>query len=415
MRIKAPTLVLIILTLLGCSLFSDINMAGTPEPSLGTYPADITVTVQPPASITTTTPFAAPSATQSAAEGCLPVTSQLSANSPSGGYLLVGDQVQHSDFLMDMKSFERIPLSSAQEKWQWITRITPNGKQLAYNTKESLVVTQADGTEIMSMPYDWKTQRFRWLNNQELLIYNRLENDMRVPTLLLNPSTGEKKKLSRDFPAIFWDASIWTSWAFSYDSELFRYDPTLKYVIYPLDPQSGETGFAVTDVARHQIVTRLPFQDMTSLPVWSPDGQSFVFASHPPGDLDITDTIISDVLLGSPDGEITTLVKMSDYFNAGIILPKNFYWSPDGHYVLFTSDFENKPGTPGWMVINIETKETLSLCTEGASGYGSVAWAPDSRHFAVASEVQSPMFLVDLIEKKAVQINNMVPIGWLAK
>jgi hypothetical protein len=411
MRSKLSMLALAFLVLFECRLSSVIHPTDVPNPGSNANSPVTTKTVTSSTSSTETVFGASITATQLGSESCLPIDTQLHANSTFNDYLLIGDQAKHNQYYMlELKSFKKFPLSSSQEKWEGIIETTPDGKFLTYDTKESLVVTQADGTEIMSMPYDWKTQRFRWLNNQELLIYNRLENDMRVPTLLLNPSTGEKKKLSRDFPAIFWDASIWTSWAFSYDSELFRYDPTLKYVIYPLDPQSGETGFAVTDVARHQIVTRLPFQDMTSLPVWSPDGQSFVFASRPPGDLE-TDTVISDVLLGSPDGEITTLVKMSDYFNAGIILPDNFYWSPDSRYILFTSNLHGR----GWMVVDVESREVITLCTEGASGYGSVAWAPDSRHFAVASEVQSPMFLVDLIEKKAVQINNMIPIGWLAK
>ena len=145
------------------------------------------------------------------------------------------------------------------------------------------------------------------------------------------------------------------------------------------------------------VLEPIPSQEASPTPVPPPQTDLQFIAYIRDGQL-----LVTDVTNGVQGGTTQyTVTGESDQVT-------DLVWSPSGEFVAFVSTAKGEPHL--FYIFALGQSSPTDL------GPGSSpAWSPDSQYVAVASGIDTPMFLVDMAEKKATRINDLTPIGWLVK
>lgn len=124
---------------------------------------------------------------------------------------------------------------------------------------------------------------------------------------------------------------------------------------------------------------------------WSPTARMFIFINgtiHPSN----SDIDLSVIDLCTGEVEIIKLLR----------LPHYVYWSPDGHYLLYTAAGQNN--TVGIVLYNFEVQESQIISEVDSERFWLSGWSPDSKKIAFVSKQNGQYDLYTLnIETLAVQ------------
>lgn len=252
--------------------------------------------------------------------------------------------------------------------------------------------------------------------------------------LIFNPFTGEQKNLSTNFPQFInrsvADYPYWEGW---YG---ITYNPLTTLAIYPRIIEGNDEMFTygVWDIKNNQLLISLEsifvgssvFNNIYSLPQWSPSGSQFAFR----GTVITEEPVIFELYKVSQDRTITQLTHLSHF---AFVQDSNFSWSPDEKHIAM---FLNNWGSDIWResariaLLNTETFDITDYCiaikgdifqnssspTPIYSLPSAPIWSPDGKRFLVVNwvEGQANLILVDIEKKIAVNIeNNFEPLGWM--
>lgn len=381
---------------------------------------------------------------------CLTVNS-TSKNINSGGIVIlqrsdITDTRLYEIFLLDMHTRQMIKLSNQGENLVNF-KISPNKKRMAFINVtlekgiHELIIANTNGDREYVLP--WKKGWLNilgWSDDQNLILsydkptLNDNEEISPVSYLIFNPFTGEQKNLNTNFPQFInrslADYPYWEGW---YG---ITYNPSTTLAIYPriLEGNDEMFTYGVWDIKNNQLLISLEkifigssvFNNIYSLPQWSPSGSQFVFQ----GTVITKEPVIFELYEVSQDGTITQLTHLS-YF--AFVQDSNFSWSPDEKYIaMFINNWGNDPWKDPARValLNTETFDVTDYCIsirgEGTSDSSSAIpiyslpstpiWSPDGTQFLVVNwfEDQSNLILVDIEKKMAVNIgSNFEPLGWM--
>lgn len=137
---------------------------------------------------------------------------------------------------------------------------------------------------------------------------------------------------------------------------------------------------SLDDLATAQPVTNFTTETLAH-PAWSPDGQFVIFSSNTDGDEELYS-------LNVENNELKQLTQ-----NEGRDFDPSY--SPDGSLIIFASDFET-PGFAEIYTMSSEGGETTRMTDEAGSSYSPV-FAPDGTRIAFISDRQSDadLFVMD--------------------
>ena len=146
--------------------------------------------------------------------------------------------------------------------------------------------------------------------------------------------------------------------------------------------KSGSDIYVMDDDGRNaKMLVKRVDRRYLAWPVWSPDGKQIAFMQEPPGVPKWPQKAAIYIINNNGTGVFrVTEGKYAD-FKAS--------WSPDGKYLVFTSDRLAKPGTgqtDAW-TINIATK-ALRRLTRTVSLTTAVSWSPDGKYIAYRDNTQ---------------------------
>jgi hypothetical protein len=246
-----------------------------------------------------------------------------------------------------------------------------------------------------------------WFDNEWLLFSPA--NDIQGTIILMNPFTGENRKIRPSFPDIYSLAPLPT-WYYG-ENPLPLYDPTLSTAFYLREKSSG-MYFTLWNANRSQILWQQRTGNPMNEPKWSPDGNTIVFSMQKTIASPYQDELFS---LDRQEGNETQLTNLSGDFNTvhiGLLS-----WSPDGKEIAFWLDArknKNDNGNPMLAVLDLQEKQVVNYCI-GIGGTAPV-WSPDGHQIALAiqKDSKSEVVIIDLPNHNAMSIDqNTIPVGWL--
>lgn len=329
-------------------------------------------------------------------------------------------------FLYDLNSRQKINLTKGKPNDS--LKISPDYKLLAYllsdqmyRSPDLLSISDANGNPVKAFSpeiYGKYTNIIQWVGNDQLLIGKFTKNSP-YPVILLDWNSGNKKNIYMDSlggsldPGFYW----WWDYVFS---------PSLSQVVYPIEERPvGATVYGMTlwDVKKWGKIASFPdlrFQGEkgnrtnNDYPVWSHNGEQFIFANPIRGALYDRAEIISI----SKDGVQKRWTNFTDFYPAVNI--GNFSWSPDDRYVAFTLNRTSQETMEysskfDLAIIDVQTKKVTDYCIRVYPM--KMFWSPDGTKLLVYESIDGANFrtdIIDLSEGKAFTITNDVyPIGWM--
>jgi Tol biopolymer transport system component len=300
--------------------------------------------------------------------------------------------------------------------------VSPDGQWLAYlggkvQRGESfwLLVVSAGGQEQAAIPpgEEWEYLS-GWLDNQRLILSGLLvPGDAYtpvVPSLVLNPFTGERQELP-PAPLDLYTLYPYPNWL---GRGMISYDPALRYRVYP----NQNYDLVFEDLQTHEILTQFLVPIWDAVPRWSPDGQQFVITkaeNYTPGPVDY------ELYNVSIDGQVTQLTKLTTYYNETYI--PYYDWSPDGNHLAFwlETDPEDE-NSIDLVVLDTVTFDVVNYCVTShyrGNTTPPLFWSPDSRQLVMEIDDANDSTLkrvvvVDIVDGWAAQIaEDMEPVGWM--
>lgn len=402
---KKLTGLFLILTLVACGPTGVVTQTVTSSPSSTLVPPTVNNTATP---MPTNTPVAV-------TERCVEILPAFPGGSVPPGTLVMDS----SGKLLSLLNF-RQNTQRTISVYHYAVSTSPNGKWLSYVTdvtdsssdeQYKLIVESADGQKKAQVILDsnlifWDL--LPWLDNERMW-FPVDTVDANPPTLLLNPFTGEQQLLTADYPNIhsyYYGPGSGPPLNFGYSN--VSYDPSLRYVVYPLDVDDG-MYIALWDRETRQIVAKvLGVGKNGPLPLWLPNGSGVVVAAQPAGYEPY------EWFLMGKNGEIRRLTHFGDiYSKYGFSQTASL--SPDGRYLAF--------GVKGLTILDLQTLEVVNTCLKKT--FYLPIWSPDSRYLAIHwddnNKKQDSVLVLDFESGWAVTVfteeegalYTVAPRGWL--
>jgi len=379
---------------------------------------------------------------------CLVVESALPPSVTSSGTLVLDSRVDDGygryknldTYFMDMAARSSIQVVKSRENLADFA-VSPDRRWIAYSQNLSdvnqknpilnLVIAMGDNQVIKVLPWEEDWQSYNWLDNQQIVIvaYSQANRDVfarldSISFLLLNPFTGERKNLPRDFPNMYDLPPLpnWDGWVETV------YSPSMTRAVYLKGDVSGPLYYVLWDPQQSKEVSNVQIiGDLDAIPRWSPNGERFAFAPslflnkdrYPSYELFSVDT----------NGKMTQLTHLADYYPRVYI--DDLSWSPDGRYIAFwysswqdTTISFDVLGNRNLAVLDTTTGWVTDYCINGEDDasiglriYPPPLWSPDNNQVVVQSQVSKNSFqtvLVDIEENRAFRIaEDLEPVGWL--
>jgi dipeptidyl aminopeptidase/acylaminoacyl peptidase len=356
----------------------------------------------------------------------------------SSGILVLDSQVDIGNgrvspesFLMNMETHAMTQIAGPDRNLIQFA-VSPDRKWLAYRDLKRLFIVSPDNQP--RKIYSWKENwgAINWLGNQRLAIgLQQLseQNDLvkRSSTLLiLDAFSGKSEVLSPDFPGIYdlYPLPSWDGWGET------AYDSALSRVVYLQGGASGPINYVLWDIKHQQSLAVFEIAgELTTVPRWSPDGQSFAFA--PSLLLPIEKWPLYEIYKVSKDGQATQLTHLTDYY-PWVYIP-DLSWSPDQRFIAFWYSHWAENGEPDFNSHYTQYLAVLDLSNDRVTDYCVVGepaaeiglrknppplWSPDSKQLVVQSQYSgshSQVVLVDIEQGLAFTIGqDLKPEGWLA-
>lgn len=375
---------------------------------------------------------------------CLEVTSALPTGAILEGRIVLDGQF--NDYLLDVKTGDKIPLAQETNIDLFYGTVSPDGKWLAYLQdtydqsrskilKKELVVATGAGQLYKTIPWEdnW-LYLIQWLDNQRLVII-RNRNTGNEPykldsVIVLNPFTAQQQEFLPDYPNIYTILKPTTLWGY-YDAARTIYDPTLTWVVYAGAPTAYSNTTLVTIELENTQTGKTEAQLFAkpllygSVPQWSPDGEQFVTHLDPTlnGDLSIRYVGGFELYSVTRDGQVSRLTYLTTQY---IATEYNDSWSPDGRRIAFwltfaEKDKDNSNLVERLAVLDTTTGEVTDYCLLGET-YGSdlkPIWSPNGQYLVVRAtngKYANHTFaiLVDIVNNWAAQIaEDVYPVGWM--
>ncbi len=377
-------------------------------PTIKPFAATSTVTIKPTV-FPTFTPTVLPDARLDFQ--CLEITTSIPMTGTYIGTVVLGGYTETLSYQLDLSTWVMKPLLEGNTGKTIYEAVSPNRKWLAYkpyNTNELIITTIDDHVQPLHIPWeeDWRGIK-GWLNNQNLQIF--IDGGL----LVLNPFTGESRKLPENFPDLGQPIGVGADW---WD---VSYNPSLTRVVYPRDPGDVHGNRIVLwNMQTTQAVTYLTSRNNPygGEPVWSPSGDEFVMTLE---DIDLSKGTLDDELYRvSQDGQNTLITNLSAYYNKYLSV-KKYSWSPDASRIAFWLWY-------GWdksfqkdqlAVLDLETLQVTNYCIEGAAVGDHPVWSPDGTQLIIEGRIDKDhlgTILVDLDKKIAIQIAGEFRFaGWM--
>jgi hypothetical protein len=441
---KSITIVILMIFLTACTARSTLapertspsplevtgQLSATPFPALTSSPTPSPTDTPLPTISPTNTP--SPRLTYR----CSDIATAFPQDSGIDGILAIWNMTTNGgDYLLDLNTGTKESIGEA-----YGISVSPDRKKLAYNVldPDQLVVTDAQGNPLITLPVDPNWELNRWLDNDRLLIEKRryvlYEEDFELHSLIvLNPFTGDQTEyFPEDFPNL-WEAPdravVW-----GVLSRLVP-DPTLTRFVYPANDE-GDCAVILWDIRGSLEIARIHVPgEYGDTPRWYPDGSQFVVTAYPsysskylqfenfPAEPYVGG---SEIISMSADGNIQRLTYLT---NTYVTYPSASAWSPDGRRIAFWLTIEDSqyPGER-LSVVDVSTGQVTNYCIAGYTDrkYGQSSrptWSPDGSFLAVTVPVLNDegqwldhwnVMIVDLINASAVQIaEDAYLMGWL--
>lgn len=372
---------------------------------------------------------------------CLDVLPALPSGSASSGVVVlqnrvsIGGRLNGETYLLDLAAGTTITV----EHGGFGSPVSPDRTLMAYNstildaqdriTANNLIIANASGKQLKAIPWetDW-AGILGWTDDRRLVLYRSKPGVtfLKYDTyLVLDPFTGQRQVLGRDFPKFtnqpYQRTLGWEGW---YG---VLYDPTLTRVVYPqlVGKNDQQLTYALWDVSRQRLVASLEnsfelparFNDIYPMPHWSPDGSKFVFR----GLVDVSPNLaLFELYSVSRDGQVEQLTHLT---SVALVQDSNLSWSPDGRYIaMFLNhwrvDISQEPARAA--VLDTTNLEITDYCVPISSGEGlglpRPIWSPNGKQFLVSEQgVSHPrVILVDVTRGFAAQISqDTEATGWM--
>jgi Tol biopolymer transport system component len=355
---------------------------------------------------------------------CLTILPDLPNESNLTGLLVLdGARGSDVDYLFDMATRDRFPIPITEQVKSLDFAVSPDGDWLAYSgaattssTEYSLVIRTADNMQSFHFPWDDREWSYlaHWVSDEWIALVKANHGERPLYTLiLLNPFTGQKQAMEMDYPHSLTDDFEWYSWP-----TITIYDPTLSKVVYVGYSEKTGKKLVLWDRLAQRAIVEIPNFGFTIIPpLWSPNGNQFVYIKSRPSSTPVRRD--EEIVLVKGNGEIIPLTRLSDYFQQTRI--SSYAWSPDNRSLAFWFWAESKESNEtGFQLAVVDTisKEVMNYCiATDASVPRAPIWSPDSQYLAV--EVVNPdedirTVLVNIDQELAAQVAEfVVPAGWM--
>ncbi len=281
--------------------------------------------------------------------------------------------------------------------------VSPDGKWLAYVSDDMLILGPS-GEILASQPYNDRWNFIQsWLDSERLIMVYKEKSPIRVD--ILNAFSGEIQTLEPELGDVF-IFSIESPGQLSWYIWKLVYSPDLTRLVYLR--KTGEAGMsmAMVDQETNQTIWAYPSPHGADLnmPVWSPNGERFLFVS-----LDVETPF--ELYTVDRNGKEIQWIDLDQPPN----IQNEWVWSPDNRYIAFLGD--------SLYILDTETFQLVDYCIEYITGSGyqidgifpSLFWSPDSKQI-IFQRVDAPALVVDLESGIAAQLVYTIdirPIGWM--
>lgn len=358
-------------------------------------------------------------------QNCIPIQSSVPSSIFLSGYLLVDFSLpsqsgNHDIYAININGSEKkffinndnplnyLPSSfalSPDNKWYIYFRNDESGKVVLY-------LASAETTDQKAAYWDGEWGgHVAWLNNSQVIISMLSDRNF---TVVLNPFTGEWKKLEPLFPS-----------GLNFTFPYYYYNSTLTQAVYV----SGDHYILWDSSTNTDIATKLTYAPFIE-PKWSPDGN---FVAMILEYSNIKPFILQDKLaILDQKGDETNLTNfLADYKENTTFQIGTFRWSPDSRYIAFslrTGVALNEDPSPSSLIVaDLFTKKIYDYCFP-INVYSSINWSPDSRKLiveaynpdlysnspAIISVKKNRAILIDITNNWGAYIGDgFTPIGWI--
>jgi hypothetical protein len=267
----------------------------------------------------------------------------------------------------------------------------------------------------------------QWVDQDNLLINQYRDfSTTYVPTssILFNPFTDKQKEYPPDYPNMpKYFSSPFHSWS-TYSYSLVIYDPLFSRAIYPGygdGENQNDTMLIFRDLQNRKEIGHFFVDSIGNgegAPQWKQDGSSVIMAINPQV-MKSGKTIFDNIKDGLPykggfdlfdvsrDGIIKRLTYLTTQFHA---YEGAFSLSPDGNRIAFWLNLHRLA------VLDTTNGNITNLCLTGGENLYSPVWSPDGKYLVMTTDnnESSGTFLIDLQQKAAVKLfENAVVQGWL--
>jgi len=350
---------------------------------------------------------------QQVAQECIPVQEELPRGFLADGKILfveIADYVTRPPIMVLESGAEQPTLIPDIPRYSG-GAYSPDRRLYAYETwiddyYSAIVVINANGEIVLTLPWDGKWSGFYWLNSQQLEFpYFWEDYWQNAPPIsdVIDVTTGARETLSPELPnpwipggQLMTRLVIWKA----------AYDPTLSLVGY-IRGREGEQSFVLWSIQEQRALWELNrWSTRTIFPRWTQDGEKLaVVAMNEKSDgWDRFELYIVD-----RNGNAEKWVDIKGYFKDDEV---EISWSPNGRYLAISPIFN--PANP-FLILDTANRTLMDYCVEGSSPM----WSPDSTQILFTQSIgtfEKLSFVLDVISKQAGYIMKnpkMDPIGWL--
>jgi hypothetical protein len=290
---------------------------------------------------------------------------------------------------------------------------SPDGKLFAYETVEedyvsTLIVLDANGEVVFTLPWDKIWGGFYWLNNQQIefpFFWDGYWQGASPVSDIINVVTDQRETIEPELMDPWMPGGplvpmlvVWKT----------VYDPTLSIVGY-MRGDEPEQSFVLWDLKDNRELWQLnKWSTRTVRPAWTPDGKKLavVVLNQKEDDWDRFELYLVD-----RNGRPEKWIDIRGYFKNAAI---NINWSPNGRYLAIAPNEKQ-----ALLILDTLTGELLDYCIPAEVGYNPVIWSPDSTQILLPQQnaPDNQSIILDIKNKQAAYITDnpkLIPIGWLS-
>lgn len=380
-------------------------------PTVNTPPPTVIIPKETP--FVTSTPVITPVISETpenqSIQNCLAISSELNAFTLPGGTLILRSSASKPGYFFNLEQQIKVDLAD-----NIISPLStsPHGKWWAYLEKDevSRLILAAPERELARtyLPAQNWFVLPSWLDDDRMT-FPVLDETSGIPaTMILNAETNEQLLLPSVYPEMraYWGAGG-DPLHFIYSSVV--YDPTLTYVVYPKTIE-GDRYIVLYDRQNHKEISQLKDEgDFFNNPVWFSGGKQFIVAAD--------DSRTEELFLFDLEGHITQLTDFRKIRKGNQV--GSISLSPDGTRLAFWISPLGQEVQEQLAVMDLHTREVTDYCIPATDNFGDrPIWSPDGRYILVG-DFQEPdhrrTILVDTQDLWAYEIDNALPMGWLAE